>query len=586
MEMTKQKARNPQIALKKEGVFRIDQVGIEEWLADPIYVTAFATAKLRDGETEAYVKVKFKDRTGAWKNDLVPSAMLSAHLVQLDGRLARKGYIWPAEQAVKRRILGELSMSKPEKHINIVFVPGWQNGKDKTFVTPNKIYAAAKVDRNAFKLMKRDTVECAPFNVCGQLEQWQKKIAPVGKWSSRARTAIATVFAAPNLRHLGMDSFGLNFEGPTSSGKSLLLYLASSAAGFDRPTTWDGTAAGFEQRALGHRECVTLIDDLSHREGNEMQATQMAKVVTFRLAGNRPKTRAGQYASANGLVDEDYRTIALSTSETPIWQNNTGATRGEEVRMMNVRACVSDVKDIFDGLRARKAVGDSLEERITFVEQRKALCLKLQGTPFDAYLERRVSDNKAEDILRAYMANFREAAPLPEGARAFGRIRQNFAVVYASAAQAIDYDILPWKKKATLKDIKACFDDAVAQLAATATPPMAADADLVRQFASKLAEAKFVNRQSATAKMLNAAAGIKQHNAEDKVKYFLFARIVEEWFPDVSVRKRLTAALAARGLIKIGRRKDTRTVQTKLAAFKRKVPCYAIKRRKVLAYAG
>jgi putative DNA primase/helicase len=434
--------------------------------------------------------------------------------------------------------------------------------------------------------VKRETVEYAPFNVYDKLEQWQQKVAPVGKWSSRARIAIAAVFAARNLQRLGMDSFGLNFEGPTSSGKSLLLYLASSAAGFGRPTTWDGTPTGFEQRALGHRGCVMLLDDLSHAEGREVQATQMAKLVTFRLAGNRPKARAGQYANANGLVDEDYRIIALSTSETPIWQNNTGATRGEEVRMMNVRACVSDVKDIFDGPRAKKAVGGSLEQRIAFVEQQKALCLKLQGTPFDAYLERHVSDSNAEETLRGYMTKFCEAVPLPEGERALGRIRQNFAVIYASAAQAIYYGILPWKTKATLKDVKACFDDVVAQLTATTAPLTVPDEDLVQQFKSKLDSAKFVNPKSTTATKLRSSAGIKRHDARDKVEYFVFARVVEEWFPNVGVRKRLTAALAERGLIKPGRRNDTRTKQIKLAALGGKVACCAIRRRKISEYAG
>jgi hypothetical protein len=56
------------------------------------------------------------------------------------------------------------------------------------------------------------------------------------------------------------------------------------------------------------------------------------------------------------------------------------------------------------------------------------------------------------------MDQFSEMASLPEQFRWLGRMRRLFAVVYASAAQAIDYGVLPWSKKATLKAILALAD--------------------------------------------------------------------------------------------------------------------------------
>ena len=147
------------------------------------------------------------------------------------------------------------------------------------------------------------------------------------------------------------------------------------------PQPGTGRSAGFEQRALGHRDSIVLFDDMSH-----LPQPELAKLVTFRLASNRPKTKAGQYVLANNIVDLDWRVITLSTSEDPIWQQmikpGRGRVRGEEVRMINVRACVSDKGDIFDGPNADARVGSTLEERLEFVEKQEKLTQDYQGEAF------------------------------------------------------------------------------------------------------------------------------------------------------------------------------------------------------------
>ena len=115
--------------------------------------------------------------------------------------------------------------------------------------------------------------------------------------------------------------------------------------------------------------------------------------------------------------------------------------------MINVRACESDKGDIFDGPNADDRVGLTLEERIQFVEKQEKLTLDIQGEAFRAYLAKRFADKHAEEMLKKYMDQFFEAAALPEQFRWLGRIRRFFALVYASAAQAIDYGVLPWSKK-------------------------------------------------------------------------------------------------------------------------------------------
>jgi hypothetical protein len=124
----------------------------------------------------------------------------------------------------------------------------------------------------------------------------------------------------------------------------------------------------------------TALDDVSHLEGD---TKKVSKLVTFRLAGNQTKERAGQYVVAHNLVEEDFRVISLSTSEDPLWEQldryGPRRIRGEEVRMVDVPACVSDMQDIFDGEHAHAKVGETVEQRRRFVEDQERLARKYQG---------------------------------------------------------------------------------------------------------------------------------------------------------------------------------------------------------------
>ena len=54
------------------------------------------------------------------------------------------------------------------------------------------------------------------------------------------------------------------------------------------------------------------LDDVSYLDGDPKKV----KFVTFRLAGNRAKDKAGQYIVAQNLVEVDIRVIALILAKT------------------------------------------------------------------------------------------------------------------------------------------------------------------------------------------------------------------------------------------------------------------------------
>jgi hypothetical protein len=360
-----------EISFHKDGIYVVHEDGVPTRIGPPILVIAYATSNPDTPRESAFTVIKYLNRRERWKKEIVPSSVFTALPGELIRLLSDRGYLWPASKIMRTQIIVALSVERPTRHIRVTSVPGRCG---RWFVLPGgESYGPNGPSPNGPLVVRHATVRLGAYRRSGTLEDWKKHVAKKCVHSSRARLAVAANFAAANLGILGLNTFGFNFSGMTSGGKTLLLRMAASASGLNSdsgPATWDGTPAAFEQRALGHRDGIMPLDDISHLEGDSQK---VAKLMTFRLAGNRAKEKAGQYVLAQNLVDEDYRVIALSTSEVPLWEHldtrGSRCIRGEEVRMINVRACVSDMQDIFDGENARTGVGRTVEQRRGFVER-------------------------------------------------------------------------------------------------------------------------------------------------------------------------------------------------------------------------
>lgn len=559
----------------------------KNWIADPIVVKAFATNYRNAQGEQAFVAIKFKNRHGKWKAELVASSMLTGHNSEFIALLSNRGYLWPSNRKLWPDIIGALSVIRPRRQIRVVDVPGWCGD---AFVLPKEAYTSSGPNRRDFLIRCNPTIKLGRFQRCGTLDQW-RELAKLCRHSSRARCVMAAAFTAPNLRTLGLSSFVLNLSGESTTGKSFLVKLACSVPGLNTsegPDTWDGSGPAYEQRALGHRDSIMPLDELGHLVDNPMA---VAKLVTFRLASNRPKAKAGQYVHANNLIDSEFRVIALSTSEDPIWRHLANGpqrsitVRGEQVRAIDLRSCVSTLGDVFDGNKADRRIGKRVKERALTVDKYAALAEKYQGEAYRAYLARRAADSRADAKLRKYMAEYLAAAPLPKDYRALRRVGQYFAAMYASAALAIDYRILPWSKKATLSDIQKCMNDAMGDLIAGLEPGMAAggqkDLDLTA-FSDLVDRASFVSLNSADRKTksfirrLRRADGFTKCDKIGVSHAFLFAKTFKHWYPNGTDRKRLTKLLRSRRMFRSGRRRDTCTREIFIAELGGKVSCYSL----------
>jgi hypothetical protein len=556
------------IKFRKDAIYTADSEGSLTRVAPPILVTAYATSSPKTPRESAFTVIEFVDRRDNWKKEIVPASVLTAQSEQFIKLLSDHGYVWPPNRGARTQIIAALSIVKPDRDIRVTSVPGWCG---KSFVLPDESYGPNGPDRNGLLIVRHPTVRLGSFRRLRTLDGWKKHVAGKCVHSTRARLAVATTFAAPNLRALGLNSFGFNFSGTTTGGKTLCLRMAASGAGLNSGkglATWDGTPTGFEQRAMGHRDGIMPLDDISHLEGDTQK---VSKLVTFRLAGNQTKERAGQYVAAQNLVEEDFRVISLSTSEDPLWEQldryGPRRIRGEEVRMVDVPACVSDMQDTFDGEHAHASVGETVEQRCRFVEDQERLTRKYQGEALRAYLAKRVCDKTAKATLKRYMKEYTDRAPLPGQQRWLGRIQRLFAAVYAGAAQAIDYGILPWGKKETLTAIRACMADAMEKLITNSADGSESgrgsgqsDQSMLTEFNRRLDSATFVRlkrnrrKKKVSATCLTVADGVIRPTKPRKCEYLLFGRTMKAWYPDVSARQRLTKLLRSHGILKGGRR--------------------------------
>jgi hypothetical protein len=239
-------------------------------------------------------------------------------------------------------------------------------------------------------------------------------------------------------------------------------------------------------------------------------------------------------------------------------------------------------------------VGKTVERRRRFVENQERLARQYQGEALRAYLAKRVSDKAARASLKRYMQEFTDNAPLPVQQRWLGRIQRLFAVVYASAAQAIDYGVLPWSKKSTLDAIRACMIDAMQQLIANSGSGTEgdqggaqSDQSMLAEFKRRLDDAKFVRlernrrKKRPMVKQLKKADGIIRPTKPGKCECLLFARSMKAWYPDPGALKRVTKLLRSRKIFKDGRRTDTNTRQVLISGLGKKIPCYGLVRRRL-----
>ena len=499
---------------------------------------------------------------------------------EIKRRLADLGYEWPENDKLSKAILRTIAKSRPTKQFKLVRAPGWY---ESVFVIPGKVFSPYD-DKTEVYIDSNTDAHVGAFVLGeGSLADWKKYVAKPSRKSTRLRLSIAAALAATFLRPLGFDSFGINLFSQTSDGKTVCLIVAASVTGLvgvDGLPGWADSESGIEDQARGHRDCVMPQDETSDGE-HQMPIEKKARMLAFLIARNRPRKLSKKYERDNNLANREFRIISLSSSERALGQiaRAAGGRRlgGEEVRLIDVPASEPGTSGIFDGTMANidgKTLRETTKE---LVDELKANAIKYQGHAIRALLKKYVRDSNGLKSLKQYMDKFEAKATIPDSHNAHLRVRHNFAVIFAAAALAIDYGILPWRKKPTFLAIKKCMLLALATLetgAAPANPSIPvvnahrlckmlkehlAGANLVRvEVKQKVSEEQTRERQRADGFIINGEIYLKPDH-------------LKRWVPAPSER----GVLKEREIIRT-ERDDTATVERKIGGIEGKPRYYAI----------
>jgi putative DNA primase/helicase len=581
MRTPKQIQPKPDIELTRQGVFLTNTPGGagRKKIAAPIRLRAIG--KKADGTTMA--QIRFRTMHGDYRSEFFAmSNLLPKNRGEIKNKLADLGYEWPEDGDLTSSILQKVATSRPKREFRMVSAPGWY---DSAFVLRNKVFAPGNKTPEIYIDPKSDAHVGAFALGEGSLKDWQEFVAKPSRQSSCLRLSIAAALAAPFLRPLGLDSFGINWFSDTSDGKTTSLVVAASVPGLVGPEGlpgWADSEPALEALLRGCRDCPMALDESGDGE-HQMRLDKKARRLAFLIARNRPRKLSKVYERNNGLESRETRNIVLSSSERALGQiaraAGKGRLGGEELRLIDIPASDPTSSGIIDGT-IRPAAGKTLRETTKeLVETLKASAIKHQGYAFRELLEKYVNDPHRLE-RRAYKEQFEQDAVLSDKHNAHYRVRSNFAVMYAAAALSIDYGILPWKKRPTFRAIEKCMRLALATMAtgpkerAAATPAIDTG-HLGRTLKKRIADAELVivkpkqRVTEAQARARQKADGFKI-NGEIYMKPDRFKR----WVPTHRER----AVLKEQKVI-LTERDDT--VERKIGGIKGKPRYYAINFRAV-----
>lgn len=304
------------------------------------------------------------------------------------------------------------------------------------------------------------------FGNAGTLEAWQRDVARRARWSTRATLMLGVAFAAPVLRVLGMQSFGINLFGKTKAGKSTVQVVGGSAVGLGTEAalpSFKATMAGLDQIAITSNDGPLFINEAGLL-GRNAYATLSPMI--FGLSEGKDKVRAGENVYATDAAASGWSLVYVLSSEHAIealaLQAGTTREGGEVARCLDVPAVHSGHATVFD----RRPPGMTDEAFTRWAHRQMAelreACKANHGKVFDAYLGGLMDmGDTLKPKAQAYVEEFVASLHLREADGAVLHAARNFGTIYAGLRLAMDMKLLPppWRKLAARRAVKACFRD-------------------------------------------------------------------------------------------------------------------------------
>jgi len=274
---------------------------------------------------------------------------------------------------------------------------------------------------------------------CGDLRGWRQGLRDPCRASSYLTFASALAMAGALLYPLDQEEGAIfQLTGKSSTGKTLSLRVAQSAMGpadISGVLTHDATDRAIEEHLAAANHGLLCIDELARLQGTPGKKRERIRHLPHMLASGVGRVRS-KSVELEHLDRKTYRLLGLSTGELPL-ESYGEREEGERVRYPDIPVPPGGEHGIFDRLaedQDAKALAAQAEEAIR----------TNYGVVYEAFIERLVSDRAAATIeAKTHIEQFLAKAA-PDATSWEHRFALKFALVYAAAALASEWKILPF----------------------------------------------------------------------------------------------------------------------------------------------
>lgn len=331
------------------------------------------------------------------------------------------------------------------KVVRSTAIMGWRDGE--AYLLPD---GAIGKRRGVRPIKPAEPDRCAG----GKASAWRHGLASACAASSYLTFAVAVGFSGSLLRPLGQDESAVfHFFGESSTGKSLAALAAQSViekAGREHMRSHDLTDRALEEEAAACNDSLFVLDEAGRVEGTAGRRLQHMQRLAYKLCGGQGRRRSQRAVSDLALHNVQYLILGISSGEEPLDGNSIRKRNdGEQVRLIGIPVPSRQEGGVFDHEK-------SGEQRTLLARQVEESICAHYGRPIRRFIRKLLEEDNAVAKGTEYMERFMRksrssTSPFAE------RFARKFAVVYAGAMLAADFNLAPWTKKEAGRAIRKVY---------------------------------------------------------------------------------------------------------------------------------
>lgn len=404
---------------------------VTEWIAAPFEIIGRA----RDPHGVGWGRfLRWRDPDGRTHERFVSDGALHGDPASLSAGLADGGLSIARNQ--QRAFASYLAGANVHGRVTMVYWTGWHEiGGHLAFVLP-----AETIGPKGAGAVILDAAAHGPYDARGKLVDWQQGVGALASGHALAVLAISAALAGPLLQLATQEGGGLNFFGPSSTGKTTLLQAAASvwgrgtSPGYIR--TWRATANGLEGAAAGATDTALVLDELGVVEARD------AAAAFYGLANGSGKARAAR----DGTLREpkSWRVLILSSGEVPaetklLEDRGRKARAGQLVRMLDIPADGEKGYGAFDNAGPEGEAGK-------LAKALKLAASASYGTAGPEFVRRLIAEDVTGEDVRALVAEVTPSEVPTHFEGQIGRAAQRLGLIAAAGELATALGVTPWRE--------------------------------------------------------------------------------------------------------------------------------------------